>query len=350
MWVLGGGIVGLSSAWKLLATKRGAVQGIIEARNAPAATQAAAGMLAPFSEGHPALSREMDVGEKSLQEFESFLMELKKEAPLTPSLSSQGTLLVAEDREGQRWLRRRQALFKQKRVLHYNLSSKELQKAEPLLSPTLLEGVYLPQEREILVSSLCDALRRALKKRGIPFFSQEVEEVRRGKRWELLFRGGGGVQGEQLLVAPGAWLSKVRWRGVEERPKIVPCQGLLSVVGLKEGAQLNHMVRSKEVYICPKVDGTARLGASADFLGHCGKRSLGAIEKILRESRRLIPSLDEADFFDVRVGLRPMGFKELPTVKKGREKGLYWAVGHGRSGILLLPWTTSQLLDQLSRD
>jgi glycine oxidase len=96
--VIGGGIVGLSVAWR--AQQRGLRTVVLE-RDALArgATHVAAGMIAPISEARIAEEDLVELGRASAAIYEDFLEELAAEAERDPGYLPCGTLAVARDRD-----------------------------------------------------------------------------------------------------------------------------------------------------------------------------------------------------------------------------------------------------------
>jgi glycine/D-amino acid oxidase-like deaminating enzyme len=59
-----------------------------------------------------------------------------------------------------------------------------------------------------------------------------------------------------------------------------------------------------------------------------------------------MPSLADAHFEEVRVGLRPMTADELPIIGPSSTSGqVFYATGHYRNGILLAPLTARLIAD-----
>ncbi|MBN4067385.1 FAD-dependent oxidoreductase [Simkania negevensis] len=343
MIVLGGGIIGLTIAWQLVQSGAAKVRAVIESDEYPAATLSAAGMLAPITEGFFSNMKLMDIGIRSLGLYDDFLAQLRKETEKVPELSSEGTLLVAEDHDGLEWLRNRfQILQKMESDCHW-LCSSELQEREPFIGSSALAAVHIPMERQIHVSQLSAALRTALDRHNVEIVRKKVIRVEDTTSWILHFSDHSHMECERLVIACGAWLDSLQMGREVDKPTVIPNQGQLVVARLSKDLSLRHMIRTRKVYICPRNDGTVRLGASSEFIGYDTNPTIGNIREIFRDTWKLLPALSDAHFIAAHAGLRPCSNTEMPVVKQGDKEGLYWAVGHGRSGVLLAPWTGKRL-------
>jgi len=346
MIILGGGITGLTIAWHLMRTNTAKVHTIIESEQFPAASSAAAGMLAPYSEAYSSNPEFLDIGTTSLHLYENFLEDLQKETKIAPSLCSEGTLLIAEDPDGLEWLKNRFQVLKILGAKCHWLHAEEIQEKEPFIGPSALAALHLPQEREILVSQLEKALRLALRAHNIEILSKTVKKIENS--WTLIFSDNSQITCEDLIIANGAWANQLKMHYTIDQPKIIPNKGQLIVIRPNTHFSLRHMIRTRHVYICPKNDGTILLGATSEFIGQNLDPTLGNIREILQYTWKILPAIDDAHFISTHTGLRPSSITGLPIIQKGNKQGLYWAIGHGRSGILLAPWTGQKIAKLLN--
>jgi glycine/D-amino acid oxidase-like deaminating enzyme len=67
---------------------------------------------------------------------------------------------------------------------------------------------------------------------------------------------------------------------------------------------------------------------------------------LLERGAELLPELEMARFEEVRVGLRPATDDELPVIgRSSTMRGVCYATGHYRNGVLLAPWTALAVAD-----
>jgi glycine oxidase len=70
------------------------------------------------------------------------------------------------------------------------------------------------------------------------------------------------------------------------------------------------------------------------------------VYELLREAHEVVPGVSELKIEELCVGLRPSTPDNAPAIGAGTSRGLTWATGHHRNGILLAP-LTAQLVAKL---
>jgi glycine oxidase len=71
------------------------------------------------------------------------------------------------------------------------------------------------------------------------------------------------------------------------------------------------------------------------------------VRDLLDDACAVLPALGEYELAECAAGLRPMTPDNLPLVQRLDERTVA-AVGHGRSGFLLAPWTAEQVVAELA--
>src|SRR5580693_661693 len=136
--VLGGGIVGLSIAWR--ARLRGMSVVVFErGRIGAGASGVAAGMLAPvaeveFGEGGRGV---LELGLRSAAMWPAFAAELERASGRSVGLRGGGTLVVARDEDEARELERQLAFRESLGLRASRLRASEAREREPALAPTV---------------------------------------------------------------------------------------------------------------------------------------------------------------------------------------------------------------------
>jgi glycine oxidase len=92
-------------------------------------------------------------------------------------------------------------------------------------------------------------------------------------------------------------------------------------------------------YIAPRGDGRYVLGATMEERGFDTTMTAGAVFELLRDAIELVPGLSELVIDELVAGLRPGTPDNAPVIGPGALRGLQWATGHYRHGILLTPIT-----------
>ena len=338
--VVGGGVIGLSVAWRL--ARAGASVTLLERNRVGAGTsRVAAGMLAPITEaGHGTGDAAMvRLATASLARYPDFLSELEADAQRSVALDTRGTLLVALDRDDRESLQR---VFEHRRASGLKvewISGERARETEPLLSPRAVAAAWIPDDHQVDTSSLLAALLRACTHRGVAVHEDtEVNSLRtRDGRVSGVRAGDVEFDADVVVVAAGAWSAALGQMPVR------PVKG--QIVRLRgDGFALAHVVRTPRVYVLHKADGSVLVGATQEEMGFDVSPTAGAVKDLLEHAWEAIPALYELPFDGVEVGLRPATRDHLPIVGETNVRGLIMATGHFRSGILLAPATADAVV------
>src|SRR3954471_9485221 len=196
--VVGGGIIGLSVAWR--AAQRGARVSVLEAGTlGSGASHVAAGMLAPTAELEmgEAGARLLELSLRSLERWPAFAEELGVDLRF-------GSLLVARDADEAEALERELAIRRDPGLDVERLLPSEARRREPALAPTLRLALDVPGDASVDPRRVVEALVAACRARGV--------ELRDGERVERL-----PGDGPRVVLATGAWSAQLL-AGLPVRP------------------------------------------------------------------------------------------------------------------------------------
>ena len=347
--IVGGGVIGLSCAWR--AAQRGARVVVVERSHPPAgATRVAAGMLAPVGElafGEPELLK-MTLAAAEL--YPDFVAELEAASGISAGYRRDGALHVALDRDEAAELRRVHELQRSLGLGAEWLPPRRCRELEPGLTPSLSGGVHAPDEASVDPRVLVAALLGALASEGVElltgtgveaplFVGERIVGVRTERGAEL--------RAPSVVIAAGAW-SAAAWLPEPARPPVRPVKGQILELRSRDGAApCQRIVASERVYLVPRPDGRLIAGATVEEQGFDTAPTAGGVHELLREAYRLLPEVAEMELVEASAGLRPGTPDNLPVVGPSGTDGLLWATGHYRNGILLAPLTASTLAEQL---
>ncbi len=354
--VIGGGVIGLSIAWR--ARARGISVTLLERETLGAgASSVAAGMLAPVAEVEfgEAGRRQLELGLRSLALWPGFAEELGAASGIDVGLSATGTLLLARDADEARELERQIALRDSLGLRSVRLRASEAREREPALAPALRLALEAPDDHSVDPRLVLAALRRACVTAGVelrehaPVARLACDGAGRLLGVTLASAGGEGelVRAERVVLACGAWSAEVG--GVREPLHVRPVRGqLLRLRDPRGPGLLRRVVRFEGGYIVPRADGRYVLGATVEERGFDVQPDAGGVYELLRDAHELVPDVGELKIEELCVGLRPGTPDNAPAIGAGRPDGLIWATGHYRNGILLAPLTAQLLADLLS--
>jgi glycine oxidase len=349
--VIGGGVIGLSIAWR--AAQRGHAVRVLE-RGAlgGGASHVAAGMLAPVTEADPGELALLELGLRSARAWPGFAAELADASGHDPGLRRCGALVVARDRDEAAALDRELALREQLGLEVQRLLPSAARRLEPALAPTTrlalaVAGDHATDPRAV-VTALAEAVHHAgvvsstnVAVQRIHFEGAKIAGVR--------LADGALVRAEQVVVAAGAWSGTIA--GLPPVP-LRPVKG--QILRLRDPAGpglLGRIVRFEGGYLVPRGDGRYVLGATMEERGFDTTVTAGGIYELLRDAGELVPGVHELIVEETAAGLRPATPDNAPLLgPDGEIDGLHWATGHHRNGILLAPVTAEIVAAGLDGD
>ena len=346
--VIGGGVIGLSIAWRL-AQAGAAVTVFDRGRTGGAASHAAAGMLAACAEAEPGEEKLIALGRASQALWPSFAAELEAAAGMTIDLRREGILdiaLTADDAA-----RKHHHLEYQKALglpVEW-LSAAEVRKREPHLGGRLAGALFSPEDHQVDNRKLVAALRIAAEAAGVAIRENaQVQAVHlaQGGVGGMVFADGTHVPADAVVVAAGAWSRQIEGLPSELRPPVRPVKGQMIALRMDAAASLiSHVLWVPGAYLVPRSDGRLLIGATVEEKGFDETLTAGGVLSLLEAAWRAIPAVEELPIEEMWVGHRPGSRDDAPVLGSAPVDGLFYACGHGRNGILLTPITAQAMAD-----
>jgi len=133
--VAGGGPIGLALAWR--AAQRGLSVVVADPEPGGGAAWAAAGMLAPVTEVHPGEEALLALNLASAARYPAFVAELEDVSGMDTGHRTEGTLVVARDRDDLEALEELRRLQASLGLASDRLTSRECRALEPGLAPSV---------------------------------------------------------------------------------------------------------------------------------------------------------------------------------------------------------------------
>ena len=344
--VIGGGVIGLSIAWR--ARERDLSVTVLERAQTGAGTsRVAAGMLAPVSEVEfgEAGRRLLALGLRSAAAWPSFAEQLQAASGIDVGLLASGTLLLARDADESRELERQIAFRDSLGLRTERLRPSQAREREPAIAPALRLALEAPDDHSVDPRRVLAALRAACDATGVRVRERTpaiaVQSDAAGRATGVVVAGEAGdelVRGERVVLAAGAWSSQLQ--GVGDPVPVRPVRGQLLRLRDPSGpGLLRRVVRFGGGYLVPRGDGRYVLGGTVEERGFDVEPDVGGVYQLLRDARELLPGVDELKIEELCVGLRPGTPDNAPAIGRGEPAGTIWASGHHRNGVLLAPLT-----------
>jgi glycine oxidase len=327
--VIGGGLIGLSVAWRLAEAGRSVV--VIERGQVGAgASLAATGMLAPAAEHEPGSDHLLPLALESLNRWPGFRDSLQAASGLD-----------IDYREEVERLRFRYELQKRSGVAAEWLSGPQVRAREPLLRPNVTAGILCPLDAQVDPRLVMAALLRACEATGVTIVEERAVEGldRRGGRVVGVRAGGQTVASDSVILAAGAWSGQAGLLPDGLALPVRPIKGQsLALRTTRRTGTLSGMVWTAEVHMAPKGDGGLIVGATVEDCGFTTGVTAGGVFALLEGARRILPGVEEMAIEAVWSGFRPTSDDDAPIIEETLP-GLVVATGHHRNGYLLAPAT-----------
>ena len=341
--VVGAGIIGCAVAYEF--GRRGARVQVLDCRGVGCrATQASAGVLAPFIEAdRPGPLRALGVG--SLELYDEFVADVVADSGDEVPYERSGTLEVATDEGSLNRLKRAWQGLADAGVDCRMLGRAEVCEAEPHLGSGVRGALLVPSQGFVGPVALTAALCRAGVRHGVSFLSpRTVRRLSAGDAGIEIETSEGTTTSDTVVLAAGSWAGRLEVDGEAPLP-VRPVRGQLLRL-IWSGAPLVRVVWSPRCYVVPWRDGSVLVGATVEQVGFDERATVSGVTTLLDAVRDLLPATRDAGFDQVRVGLRPGTPDDLPALGWSRTvPNLVHATGHYRSGILLAPITARLVAD-----
>jgi glycine oxidase len=161
---------------------------------------------------------------------------------------------------------------------------------------------------------------------------------------ELRTEDGRAFQAGAVVLAAGCWAREVDWLPEAARPPVRPVKGeILTLRGQASEPVCERIVATERVYVVPRADGRAIVGATVEETGFDTTVTAGGVHELLREAYRVLPEIAELELAETSAGLRPGSPDNSPLIGPGAAERLLVAGGHGRNGFLLAPVTAESV-------
>lgn len=343
--VIGGGIIGLVTAWR--AAQRGLRTAVVDPEPGGGAAQVAAGMLAAVSELHYGEETLLGLNLASAERYPDFVAELEDATGRDVGYRACGTLAVALDADDRAHLRELHTLQQRCGLESEWLSGRECRRLEPMLAPGVRGGLRADGDHQVDPRRLAAALVAACGRAGVVFhraWADRLSVVRDHARGAVL-ADGTELAAERTVLAGGSHSGRLAGVPGDALPPVRPVKGQVVRLAVPEAyapflsRTVRAVVRGSHVYLVPRENGELVVGATSEELGWDTTVTAGGVYELLRDAHELVPGITELPLTETRAGLRPGSPDNAPLLGPSALPGLVLATGHYRNGVLLTPVT-----------
>ena len=345
MAAVGGGVAGLAAAREL--ARRGLSVSVIEDGRAGAASRAAAGMLAPQAEADGA-DEMFELLCASREMYTDFAAAVGEESGVSVEIDKAGTLYLALDEKDAEEVERRFAWQSRAGLEVERLTAVEARRVEPNITPGVRMALRFPRDWQVESRRLVVALEAAAERLGVRII--RGVEARGVLVQDGRARGVATSEGEleagAVLFAAGAWnssLHKFNDGGshyLYDDPRVEPVRGQIVCFRQPDSRPplLRHVVYGPRGYLVPRSEGRLLAGSTTEPNLWDARVTEEGARSIKARAAELAPAVAMLEVADSWAGLRPRASDGLPVLGESADvKGLFYAAGFYRNGILLAP-------------
>jgi glycine oxidase len=350
--VIGGGLIGTSIGWRLRQAGLDVV--VVIGERSAAASQVAAGMLAPVTETTFTEQRLLQLNLASISRYPPYVAELEAATGLPAGLRQTPSLSVACDADDAARLAAFADFLTRAGHPGEPLTSRQCRRYEPLLTPAIRSGLLVDGDwscdNRLLWRAQIEAGHR-IGVQDVPGFVHRVISSN-GRVSGIQLADGSIISAEWVVVANGAWAGQID--GLPDLP-VRPVKG--QIVRLDPGRlpapslTIRAYARGSEIYLVPREGGReVVLGATVEELGFDHRVTAGGVYELLRDGRTVMPMTAEYTLAETSVGWRPGTPDNAPILGRCGIEGLLLATGHYRNGVLLTPITADVISSLIIND
>jgi thiazole synthase len=332
--IVGGGIIGLAIALQL---RQQSLSVTVLSRNfSEAASQVAAGMLAPGAEELPP-GPLLDLCRQSLQRYPDWARKLETltgqdigywpSGILAPRMTRPSD--IARPLTQGRWL-----------------EAETARQYQPGLATAIAGAWWYPEEAQVDPRALAQAVRTAAQDAGVDIVDDinVLGLIQQNGHVQQVQTTAGDWQAGHYVLATGAWSNALL------PIPVYPLKGQMAAVQVPPHAPEPQPLQrvlfgENKIYIVPRRHGRIVLGATSESVGFTPGITAAGMAHLFHQAITLYPALKEFPVQETWWGFRPVTPDEAPILGPSACQNLTLATGHHRNGILLMPITAELVAD-----
>ena len=343
--IIGGGVIGLASAWRL--AKEGHTVRLFEKNICGCgASNASMGVLNPPTPlSHNPLQI---IHRKSLRVFPDFAKELISASSIDFHYIRCGALeIIPSETQVQR--AKKEVAFTEENISTIPnlpqlqlLTPQEVLELEPKVNVLEFGALYTPSSAKVDVDPFISALKQAC------LNTNKVEIIEQCKVNEVLISNycvtGIKTESQDIYSAPivlatvGVWTNELG-APLTQYTKVTPVRGQAV---LTKYPNLQHIIKWQKGYLVPYPDDCVALGGTTEKkAGYDEICNIEGVSSIIDRAKTVFPEISKATFLGTWAGLRPAPDDRRPYIGElPNYKGLFVCTGHYKIGFSLTPITS----------
>nr|WP_246220616.1 FAD-dependent oxidoreductase [Phytoactinopolyspora mesophila] len=350
--VIGAGIAGASVAYPLAAA--GADVVVVDDAQPGRATSAGAGIITPVS-ARPVGEAKSRIMFAAVEHYLDLVRRFEESGLSDHSYGVTGELIAAFDNDELRRLSE-VAERAEARTGRYGtagvgvpklFSRQDVHERFPLL-PGVLGGVWLPDVARVDGRIIRDHLMTLAAQLGAQVLQGRAELVFDGSRVSGVRVPGEFLEGDHVVLAAGAWSEALVETTGLDLP-VYPQRGQILHLRIPGGSTLPVISVFRGIYLLSFPGDRVVIGATReDDSGFATHATAGGVDMLIRKALGVVPSLQRAEWLEVRVGIRPASRDGEPLLGPAPGiDGLWLATGFGPQGLTLAPYSGRLLAEAI---
>jgi glycine oxidase len=304
------------------------------------ATQASAGMLAPFTEAKDRNTTFLDLAVRSLDLYDEFVSRVSQTSQMAVGYKRTGTIDVASTTDRMSHLREIASRLQSRGVPLSLLDAAGARAEEPALGGSVAGALFIGAHGYVRAGELTRALVAAGRSHGAHVVEGcRVQGVALRDGDLTVETARGPLTAGAVVITAGSWSGQIGIGDAAPRLPVRPVRGQLLHLAW-QGTPPRRVTWGDDCYLVPWDDGTVLVGATMEEVGFDERTTVDGVKRLMTAACDLIPAAADASLLSARVGLRPGTPDALPII--GWSKAvphLMYATGHFRNGVLLAPLT-----------
>jgi glycine oxidase len=347
--VVGAGLVGLATAWR--AARDGMRVVVVSDPARSQASRAAVGGLSfcpaeSVLQGHQAV---IELSAIAKAGFAEYVTGLEAASGLPTRWRRQPTLMGELSEQDAALIDRVEAARTAVGLESERLTGDQCRALEPGIGD-VSAGLLLSDHDQIDSRAFTESLHGACARAGVEFVTGVVTNILSSgdRATGIRLESGDELLADDVVVAAGAWSSRIDGMPSELRDVVRPVSGQVVIVRLTDGMDApRHDLRTAGVYLVSRSDRTLMLGATKVDRGFDGEPQARAVHELLGSAAALWPAVLECEWVETAVGLRPHARDGLPVVGPTSLAGLHLATAHFRNGVMFAAATADAVVSQI---
>ncbi len=279
---------------------------------------------------------------------------LAKELPFGFGYHERGLLMLYQTKETEHEEAETAAIANDHGVEARILSAEEVQALEPDVRINVRGGVYFPGDAHLTPQTLVTQLIKFLTLQGVVFCTQtRVDDfvVERGKIQSIRTNHGEHTF-DEIVIATGSWSGHVASKLKMSLPMQAGKGYSFTLQNVEKNIRIPSIFLESRVAVTP-MGNTLRFGGTMEITGVDHTISMNRVKGIVDSIPRYYPEMKVAmpKAAEIWHGLRPCSPDGLPYIGRTKKiQNLIYATGHSMMGLSLGPGTGRLIADIVDGD